>query len=157
MPDGDLWLTRVRSAIVAKLTAAAGFAPQPYELSNPPAPGFFVRPGSLDADAVNFHEAFQDGLERWMLTVQAYVGAVADIGAQMLLDRLLSPDSPACVQQLLEADVTLGGLVDDLTVRTVTGYRVYAAAATPNAPLIGCEWSVELEANAAKIRAATNP
>lgn len=62
---------------------------------------------------------------------------------EVALDELLEPIGERSVRTLLEADRTLGGLVDDLIVIANSGYRLYPG---PEGPVLGAEWTVSYAA-----------
>lgn len=77
--------------------------------------------------------------------VRAIIGSVLNIEGQQYLDSLLDSSGEMSVKAALEADRQLGGLVDDLRVEEVSGYRLYPYDAGPGQQpmrLLGCEWEV---------------
>lgn len=109
-------------------------------LANPTPPTLQVFPAEVEYDA-----SMARGFDRWTLTVQAYVGSQTDKGAQLKLDTLLAPSGASSVKARVEADRTLGGVVDDCRVVGCSGYRVYVH---PNGTaVLGAEWTVELYAS----------
>jgi hypothetical protein len=120
------------------LASVTGWQVSAYALANPTPPGMHIFPGEIQYDA-----AMRRGHDDITFTVQAFVAYAADIGAQKNLDVLLAPSGEKSVKAALEADLTLGGLVDDLTVTESTGYRL---ADRSSGPLLTVGWTVEVMA-----------
>jgi hypothetical protein len=78
----------IRAGLVANLQPlAALFQISPYQLANPTPPTIHIYP----AQAANeFDITFVHGYDKWLMTVQAIAGEQSDIGAQQLLDTLLT-------------------------------------------------------------------
>src|ERR1043166_6807324 len=57
--------------------------------------------------------------------VRAIIGSVLNIEGQQYLDSLLDSSGEMSVKAALEANRTLDGLVDDLRVEEVSGYKLY--------------------------------
>lgn len=110
----------------------------PYMLASPTPPAVHLYPSNVD-----YHKAFSNGLEPITFEVQAFVpDSSGDVGSQKNLDRYLDPGSPTSLKVSLEADPTLGGLVNDLTVRSATGYRQFVTQG--RGYLLGCTWTVDI-------------
>jgi len=136
-------LAQIREGLAANLSAIPNVQVSAYMLSSPTPPTLWVFPEETDFDLT-----MQRGLDCYHLTIQAYIGAVADEGSQVLLDTLLDPASATSVKAAVEADRTLGGAVESLRVTKQTGYRLYQVPnmghATSMAQILGCEWTVEV-------------
>lgn len=140
-------LAQIRAGLAANLRSdakiASSFQVSPYLLGNPTPPAIWIFP-----DEIDYAETMQNGLTRWNLIVQAFVGAVADEGAQVVLDQLIAATGDFSVRAAIESDLTLGGIVDDLTVQKCSGYQVYDnpahLKALSAAQLIGAQWMVEV-------------
>ena len=136
MPD----LVAIREGIADALNAIPELQASPYMLSNPTPPSAHVFP-----DEVDYDQTMGRGHDDWFMTVQAFVGMITDIGAQKRLDLMLNPAGAYSVKAAIEADSTLGGVVDDVQVQSCTGYRVYARSVTISGsgdPVLGAEWRV---------------
>lgn len=131
-------LTQIREGIAANLATLQGCQVSAYMLANPTPPTVHVYPGDIEYDL-----AMGRGLDKWTLTVQAFVGTVSDQGSQVKLDAFLAPSGALSVKSAVESDQTLGGLVSDLQVVSCSGYRVYARE-SGHPPVLGAEWSVEV-------------
>ena len=127
-------LAEIRAGLVANL-ASVGDA-QPYVLDTPPVPCLQIDRVSL----IDYDQAYQRGLDYWTLIVRGYVGTQFDIAAQVLLDEWISSTGATSVKAAVESDRTLGGKVQDLTVRTCSGYGYYDL---PNhGRTLGAEWTI---------------
>lgn len=71
---------------------------------------------TLANEGINYHETMQDGLARWELRVLVYVGTSYTRSARDKLDDYMDVAGVPSVKAAIEADPTLGGLVDDLIV-----------------------------------------
>lgn len=138
-------LSETRVAIADRLNAAiADFQFSPLYNAEPTPPAGHVFPAPVE-----FDKAFQRGVDDWLFTVQVFVSeAGGDDGAQELLDEFLEPYGPSSIKEILEVpdspdgSVTLGGVVDDLRVIRIEGYRQYRREG--RATLLGSEWVVEV-------------
>lgn len=133
-------LEQIRVALAANLTTLSG-APanvqvSAYMLGNPQPPTLQV----MGPDTIQYDQAMRRGLDYWTLIVQGFVGAIADIGAQVNLDQWLAPSGSLSVKTAIESDRTLGGHVQDLTVTDSTGYKVFQLDSTSQ--VLGAEWTV---------------
>lgn len=129
-------LLDIRQAIADVIAASIdGLQITPYMLSNPTPPAAHVFPANLDP-----HKTFGPGeTQEWTFTLQVFVAeAGGDQGAQIKLDEYLR--GPRSVQDALEADPTLGGVVGDLTVTNVSGYRNFVTQGRAN--VLGAEWTL---------------
>lgn len=108
----------------------------PWMLANPTPPTAQVFP-----TAVNPHMSMgPGGFEEWTFTLQVFVGGVETVsqGSQIRLDEYLRGDRS--ITAAIEADTTLGGVVDDLKVTSISGYRVFTTQG--RADVLGAEWSI---------------
>jgi hypothetical protein len=136
-------MAQIRTALAANLDAIPSVQASPYMLANPTPPTVWVVPDETDYD-----EAMQGGLDVVKVTIQAFAGLVADQAAQKLLDEMLDPTGSSSVKATVEADKTLGGMVQDLRVTRHHGYQVYQrpnlGSGTSTGQVIGSEWTVEI-------------
>jgi len=127
----------IRAALAEALTAIPGLQASAYQMSSPTPPTAHVLRGAEEYD-----QSFQGGLHRPTFRVQAFVALSTDQGAPQLLDRYLDPTGDLSVKAALEADTSLGGLVQDLHVTTTTGETLFVR--DQGGPLLGSEWTVEV-------------
>jgi hypothetical protein len=132
-------LAEIRAGIAANLAALKGIQVSAYMLHSPTPPSVHVFPAEVEYD-----QAMQRGLDKWTLTVQAFVGLVSDVGAQKLLDKYLAPSGAQSVKAVIEADRTLGGAVHDLRVTRSGGYQSFLLEG--RGPILAADWSIEVYA-----------
>ncbi len=129
--------TQIRNGIADALRTVIGFQVLPYAPSNPTPPSAYVMRGE-----VLYDQAMNGGTHLWTMRVQAVVGIASDRAAQMLLDELLSADGDRSVKAAIEADTSLGGIVQDLHVTTANGETQYQR--DQGGPVLGSEWTVQV-------------
>lgn len=118
----------LRDGLRENLKAIQGIQVSRYFLVNPTPPGIHILPPSVE-----YHGSMHSGLTTYTFTIQAFTslsGSAGDISSQILLDELLDETGPRSVVAALEADPTLGGVAQDVTVDT-------AASAQPQQTLEG--------------------
>lgn len=124
------------------MASALGVIPDvqvnPYALAQPTPPGIQILPG-----AVQYDQAFGRGLDEWTFTVQGFVALTSDIGSQVVLDAMSAPSGSGSVKAALEADKTLGGLVQSLHVTEQTAGRVVDIPGS-GSPMLLVEWRVQV-------------
>jgi hypothetical protein len=119
-------LTEIRNAIKAALdikdfNAYAVEPPAP----KPPAGWSFPAPGN----AAEFHQTFDDAVT-WHMRVTVVVAAT-DVGrSQSNIDVYLAPTGERSIKALLEADPSLGGVVDSVSVKGIVAYGALDIAGT---------------------------
>lgn len=135
-------LANIRAGLKTNLEAVfTDWQVNAYERSSPTPPCFEI---ALDPGGVEFNQASNLGLDLWRLIVRGIVGTATDEGAQRKLDALLDTSN---VRNAIEADRTLGGVVHNLKVTGVSGYRTFAIPSQSNPSLyLAAEWSVEIYA-----------
>lgn len=129
-------LAEIREGLAANLATIGGFQVSAYALGNPTPPSAEIVPARIEYD-----HAGSRGLDVYVVTVRVFVGLASDVGAQKQLDEFLDKDGTSSVKEAIESDPTLGGVVDDLSVKSSSGYRVFEAGGRP---VLGAEWDVEL-------------
>lgn len=129
--------TQIRVAIAEALQTIPALQASPYVLSNPTPPSAHVMRGD-----VLYDQAMQGGTHVWTMRVQAFVALTTDQGAQALLDQFLAPDGSYSVKAAIEADTSLGGIVQDLHVTAANGEQQYVR--DQGGPVLGSEWTVEV-------------
>src|SRR6266487_2233207 len=127
----------IRVALADALKPAFDGQAFPYQLSNPTPPCAQVTRGPITYD-----QAMGGGLHRPTFTVVAYVSLLTDQGAQMLLDQYLEPSGATSIKQALEADTSLGGLVQTLHVTDASGEQVYNRE--QGGQVLASTWTVEV-------------
>jgi hypothetical protein len=127
----------IRAGITAALTAIPDMQASPYVLANPTPPSAHVMRGEIEYD-----QAMQGGTHTWTMRVQAFVALTSDIGSATILDKFLAVDGIYSVKAAIEADRTLGGVIQDLHVTSATGETIYPR--DQGGPVLGSEWTVEV-------------
>ena len=118
-------LSAIRNAIKDKL-ADHGFNAYAVEPAAPKYPAAWCFPGS---PAATFHTTFGEGVT-WNMRVTVAVAA-GDVGrSQSNLDPYLALAGDHSIKALLEADPSLGGVVDSLSVKGVVAYGALDIAGT---------------------------
>ncbi len=134
-------LASIRAGLAANLTANLDLGANSsvqvsaYALANPTGPYVQV----FGPDEITFHRAMANGHAEWDIKIQAGVPLTTDRGSQELLDRMIESTGSASIRAAIEADKTLGGTVQDLIVRGVSGYGQYV---TGQGDVLGCEFLV---------------
>lgn len=128
-------LTEIRNGIKAALGTIAGLTAYAIEPSSPKYPAAWVIP--LRA---TYHPIFEDSAT-W--TVQVTVSVMAsDVGhAQTNLDPFLAGSGSKSVRAAIEADPSLGGVVDSVKV---TGLTNYFSAEVAGGRTVGATFEVEV-------------
>lgn len=127
----------VREGLADALRTIPGCQASANVLNNPHPPHAHVMRGDTLYD-----QAMSGGIHRLSMRVRVFVAQVSDIGGQKLLDQFLSPQGERSVKAAIEADTTLGGVVQDLHVTQATGEQEYLR--DQGGPLLGSEWSVDI-------------
>ena len=129
----------IRSGLKTRLATSSTFiqvaATVPDTVSVPAA---IVQPGSPVAE---YHQAFSNGLERFIFNVLILAQRFDEEANQTLLDGFLS--GSGSIRALIEGDVTLGGTCSTCQVVSANTYGLVDINDTP---FLGCEYSVEVYA-----------
>ena len=124
------------------MAAALGVIPDvqvnAYALSQPTPPGLQILP-----PGVQYDQAMHRGLDEWVFIVQGFVAFSTDIGSQVLLDQMCAPTGSNSVKAALEADKTLGGVVQSLHVLEQTPGSVVTQTNIGSQMLL-VEWRVQV-------------
>lgn len=129
----------IREALAGALTVIPGLQTSGYMLSNPTLPFAGVKRGDVDYDRSMIGA---DQLHGVTMTVTVLVADLNDIGAAKILDQYLAPDGALSVKQAVEADTSLGGLVEDLRVTGANGEQTFVREG--GGPMLGSEWTVDI-------------
>lgn len=135
----------VRQAIATVLDAIPNVNVSAYVLAQPTPPGIQIPPPAPIYDYTM--GATNQGLSEWMFVIQGFVALNSDVAAQKVLDTLCAPSGAGSVKALLEADKTLGGLVESLRVMDQSPGR--QVEQPPGNPLLLVEWHVQVLAKGA--------
>lgn len=136
---------QIREALKAALVAGLGedtLQISAYVLSDPNMPTVWVRP--RPNMPFTYHQTFgvpgaNLGLVKKIFLVEVYCGGVADISAQQKLDEFVDDGS---IPLALEKDLTLGGVVQNLTVTMCNAYVEFRRADGNLG--IGANWELDI-------------
>lgn len=110
----------------------------PWFVVNPAGPTIDIYPADPFEDALGFGESRQ-----LFWTVRARVHTIEHVGAQSVLLSLMEATGDTSVESALEDDVTLGDVVDSLSVDGLTGYVQFVDQAGVLQSL-GVSWRVQV-------------
>jgi hypothetical protein len=114
-------LAEIRAGLETALAAIPGVVTSAYMLENPPDLCLQV----MGPDLIEYDQSMHRGLDRWTLVIQAYSGSPDSQAAQQNLDNWMAPSGTTSVKTAVEADITLGGVVQAARVMRSAGYRIY--------------------------------
>ena len=112
-------VTQIREGLAVNLAAIPNIQVSAYMLVSPVPPVVHVFPAGVEYD-----RGMHRGLDILTFTVEVFVAMGLDVGAQMRIDRMLSPSGTESIKTAVESDRTLGGVVSDTWVERVSGYRL---------------------------------
>ncbi len=125
----------VLRALAGTLAAIPGLQTSAYMLSNPTPPAVEILAGELSYDLT-----LQRGLDEWSCIVRVTVGASFDIGSQRRLRKFRDPKGADSIKAALEANRTLGGLIEDLHVTKASAIRQFRRP--DGTTVLGCDFNV---------------
>ena len=135
----------IRAGIVAALRSEFDSAQVTgYPLTNGRPPAFDV---DLDDQGINYDMSMGRGTDEWWFKVTAVLATGVTDGAQRARDAYLVSSGTGSVKGALEADRTLGGVVESLHVTNMVP-RTLGASDT-DALYLGAEFTVRVFANGA--------
>ena len=114
-------ITQVKTGLAARLATIAGlrtYAYQPDQLNAPMA--------YSNRNTITYHRTF-GGMTEQEYTVTVIVARATERTAEASVDGYTSYDGTTSVRAAIEADRTLGGVVDDLIVESATGIQSVSA------------------------------
>lgn len=129
---------QIRKALAAAIKDGLGddkYQVSPYALSAPTPPCFEILTGQI-----KYHQAMGNGASWRALRVRGFLTLNADIGSQQKVDDFFENDP---VLAALEADPTLGGVIDDLIVDTADP-SVFFDVASIGSPCVGGQWQLRI-------------
>lgn len=102
-------ISQVSEGIATRLATITGLRTFSYQPDNAYPPFAFPSLNSIE-----YHKAFSGGMQTYSFTVTVVTGRVDEKSGQDELDAFASYDGAKSVRAALEADKTLGGVVDTL-------------------------------------------
>lgn len=116
-------VSQVKTGLATRLSTITGlraFNYQPDQL-NPPI-------AFANLDSINYHRTMGPlALTEMQFTVSVIVARATERPAEHALDAYTSATGTSSVKAAIEADRTLGGVVDDLIVESATGIQTISA------------------------------
>lgn len=137
-------LTEIMDAMEAAITTAVASAAFPVQVRgrlivNPTPPSIDIQPGQPSRE--NDLAGFGDIMGGLVFTVRARVTTADNEAGQDLLLAFMDDEHDLSIAAALEADQTLGGIVNSVDVEALTGYLPYSDPGGEG-QLLGCEWLV---------------
>ena len=125
---------QIRAALAAAIKAGiTGWQVSPYMLALPIAPAIDIRPSGTI-----FDRAMARGSDDLSYMIRAMVAFNNDQGAQIRLDTLIDATASTGMKTVLETDKTLGAVVGDVRVVSVSDYKALIVEGQP--PLLAVEF-----------------
>jgi hypothetical protein len=128
-------ISDIREGLARNLAAIPDMQVSAYMPLSPTMPAIYVTPASIDYD-----RSMMRGLDVLTFTLTAMISLGLDKSSQVRLDGLMSPSGGESVKEAIEAERTLGGIVQDVRVTRVAGYRFVADA--NGQQVVTVEWTV---------------
>lgn len=110
-------MTQIRNGLKTALDAIPDCQVSAYQLDNPSPPTLQV----MGLDEIQYDQAMARGLDEITVIVQAFAGTPVDRASQDILDGWMV----YAVKDAIEADRTLGGIIEDCVVDRTNGARIY--------------------------------
>lgn len=107
--------------------------------ANPPLPSIEV----TGLERIGYDDSYQRGADSMTFLVQGFASAAENITGQRTLARWCDTGSTVSVKHLIEADTTLGGVVDHVRVIEYTGDKKFPHPSLVE--VVGGEWRVEVD------------
>jgi hypothetical protein len=130
----------IRNGIETRLDTISGLRGYNGGTINPPS--YIVQ---LGEDGVDYHAAFQDGLTEVHMRIVVYVSTAYTRVARDQVDDFLDVVGAKSIKAAVEADPTLGGIVDDLIVSR--GRQLDIEVLQQNVVYLGADLSVTVLAS----------
>jgi hypothetical protein len=115
-------LSDIRSGLAARMNTISGLRARDVIPDNIAPPMAFVNPTQIQYDLDNAR-----GLVQYTFTVSLFASRADSRSAQNTVDEFVSTSGLKSVKAAIEADRTLGGIVDTCRVTNVTNYVVQDA------------------------------
>lgn len=109
-------VSAVKAGLATRLQTITGlrtFNEQPAQVNAPI--------GFANLDAIVYHRTMRTSMVEMQFTVSVIVSRADERTGMASVDAYTSPTGDKSVKQAIEADRTLGGIVDDLQVESATG------------------------------------
>ena len=114
-------LAEIRAALAAQIEAAGtGLRVSTYAQGSISPPAAVVLPAQ--GTFIDYDVTFEPGVANYVMRVVLLVSEGSDRAATELLDSYLEPASPVSIRAIIEADPTLGGVVDWANAKAAQRY-----------------------------------
>lgn len=111
----------IRAGLATAIATIDGLSAEPYARDNVDPPMAMVG----GPDNAEFDKTFGRGHDDYEFGVIVFSSRVDDEAGQEQLDAYLDPFGPSSIKQAIEADPTLGGVVEDLRVERTQEYGAH--------------------------------
>jgi hypothetical protein len=132
-------ITEAREGIAAALRTIPGLRAHAIAPDNIACPAAVVEPDT--AIFLTYDVAMARGADDLILRITLFVNRASERAGQAKLDAYIAGDGPQSVRAAVEADPTLGGLVDSVAVTTVWNYGQVTFGGVD---YFGCQMVVEV-------------
>lgn len=119
----------IRAALATAMAPVVGAGGRQLQ-STGYAPDAVDPPWAYPASMTGTYDETLDGDAGMVVTLRVLASRAEDRAGQEMLDAFLAESGPTSIKASLEADPTLGGLIDDLQTQGWDGYRMYEVAGT---------------------------
>ena len=130
-------IAAIRSGLKPRLATSSTFVQVAATMPDTVSPPCAV----IDLETATYHQAFGNGLERFLFKILVLAQRFDEEANQTLLDGFLS--GSGSILTLIEGDTTLGGTCSTCQVVSADTYGLGDINATP---VLGCEYTVEVYA-----------
>lgn len=113
-------IAEIRAALATAMGAIPGLSARPYTKDIADVPVAMVGGPEIEYD-----KTFGRGHDDYTIPVMVLCSKVSDEDSQARLDSYLDPFGSSSIKAAIEADSTLGGVVEDLRVVSTSDYGVH--------------------------------
>ena len=117
----------------------------PFVIASPTPPALMVRRDVIEFDkamAAFSAAGVRAGTDMLNFTIIAIVAQITDQGSQQRLDAMCEPSGGVSIKEAVELDGSLGGLVDDASITTVSEDKSYQVEG--QGVWLGAEFTVQV-------------
>jgi hypothetical protein len=112
-------IASIRAGLATAMGTISGLSTEPYVRDVADIPVAMVG----GPDPIEFDKTFGRGHDDYTFPIMVFVSRVVDDDSQTALDAYLDPYGASSIKAAIEADPTLGGVVDDLRVTRTQEYE----------------------------------
>ena len=130
-------ISQIRAGLATNLkTLGESRQVSAYQLESPTPKALWVsNPGEIVRTAMGSYE--------FLIPIQGVVAASTEKGAQIALDKWISPTGSLSVWRAIESDKTLGGVVGNAIVMRCDGSQFFTGKG--GVEMLGSTWHVQIE------------